>query len=423
MATVESDTNNATIYAKRKHVDLVDERDAIISRLGGLKPSTERYASEFVDGIFQFAAKIGTSDVHLQPTKTGLEVKFRSDGVLQSLGIFPVGANSSIVSRLKVICDLLTYQSEIPQEGRVVESENGMETRVSTFPTLYGERAVLRFFGTGKQFHRIDELGHTQEVACKLRSALLETSGAILITGPAGSGKSTTLYACMRHLVASTNGSRCLVSIEDPIEVPVDGVAQSKVNIAAGFDLDTGLRSLLRQDPEVIMVGEIRDRSTAEIAIQASLTGQLVLTTFHADSTATAISRLIEMGIEPYLLRSGLNAVMSQRLLRTLCDCSRESRDPDDLCNLPVEAGRVPNGCGRCNDTGFSGRVLISEFMSLRDTALSAELLSKAGSREIYRIAIENGMRPLWEQAVELVRAGRTSPAEVRRVLGAAATT
>ncbi len=422
MATLEANSIDTLQGAKRrKYLDLDDERQAIIGRLSGLRPETERYATEFVDAIFQFARKIGTSDVHLQPTRSGMEVCFRSDGVLQSLGIFPAGGSSSIASRLKVISDLLTYQCDIPQEGRVSQVDDQSEVRVSTFPTLYGERVVLRFFGNGETLVSIDELGHTEEVVDQIKDALRETSGAILVTGPAGSGKSTTLFACMRHLVHSTGGARSLVSIEDPIEVPIDGVAQSKVNAAAGFDLNTGLRSLLRQDPEVIMVGEIRDRSTAEIAIQASLTGQLVLTTFHADNSATAISRLTEMGIEPYLLRSGLNAVISQRLLRTLCECARETKDPAAFEGLEVEVARLPTGCGRCNDTGFRGRVIISEFLSLRDFNLASAVLSKAGSKEIYRLAIEAGMTPLWHQATRLVRELRTSPSEVRRVLGAAA--
>ncbi len=422
MATLVNDLQSTSgdNSQKPRYIDLDEVRQAIVGRLTGLKPETDRYASEFVDGLFAFARKVGTSDLHLQPTRTGLQVQFRHDGVLQTLGVFPAGAKSSIVSRLKIMSDLLTYQADVPQEGRVADAEGGPEVRVSTFPTLYGERTVLRFFGNGETFLNLEDLGHTCDTTQKLKNELLQTSGAILVTGPAGSGKSTTLYACMRHLVNSTSGSRSLVSIEDPIEVPVDGVAQSKVNLAAGFDLDTGLRSILRQDPEVILVGEVRDRSTAEIAIQASLTGQLVLTTFHADSAATAISRLTEMGIEPYLLRSGLNAVMSQRLIRLLCDCSKESRDPADLCGLPVESARVPRGCGRCNDSGYQGRAVISEFLSLRDTALASAVLCKSGGPEINRLAIESGMVSLWEQATNMVRAGRTSPLEVRRVLGAA---
>jgi len=424
MSTIAAPTSNSADRngsGHRKHLDLDHERDSIVGRLGKMSPTSEVYASEFVDSLLDFSHRVGTSDVHLQPTRTGLEVRFRSNGVLQLLGAFPLGANSSIISRLKVLAQLLTYQADLPQEGRVASPKAETEIRVSTYPTLHGERAVLRFFGHGKEYNSLEELGHTPKVTEQIRDALRETSGAMLVTGPAGSGKSTTLYACLRHLVNSTNGARSLVSIEDPIEVPIDGVAQSQVNVAGGFDLKTGLRSLMRQDPEVIMVGEIRDRETAEIAIQASLTGQLLLTTFHADSTATAISRLIEMGIEPFLVRSGLIAVMSQRLLRLLCTCSRESKDAADFCDLPnIEVVRVPTGCARCNDTGYQNRAIISEFLDLRNANLANAILNKGDSREIYRIAIECGMSTLLQQATEMVRQGRTSPLEVRRLLGSA---
>ena len=300
-------------------IDLTLERENILGRLSRLSPAKDAYASEFVDSLLDFAHAVGTSDVHVQPTRVGIEVKFRNDGVLQTLGNFPLGANSSIISRLKVMARLLTYQSEVPQEGRIESPNHGRESRVSTFPTLYGERGVLRFFGHDKEYTTLDELGNPIAVTRQIREALLETSGAILITGPAGSGKSTTLYACLRHLVDSNKGSRSIVSIEDPIEVPVEGVAQSQVNIGAGFDLKTGLRSLMRQDPEVIIVGEIRDRDTAEFAIQASLTGQLLLATFHADTATTAVTRLIEMQIEP---------LRSKKMMMRLMDCTAKSFKP-----------------------------------------------------------------------------------------------
>jgi general secretion pathway protein E len=370
-------------------IDLTLERENILQRLSRLSPAKDAYAS-----------------------------KFRNDGVLQTLGTFPLGANSSIISRLKVMSRLLTYQSDVPQEGRIESPNHGREIRVSTFPTLYGERGVLRFFGHDKEFTTLDELGNPSSVTRHIREALLETSGAILITGPAGSGKSTTLYACLRHLVQFNKGARSIVSIEDPIEVPVEGVAQSQVNLAAGFDLKTGLRSLMRQDPEVIIVGEIRDRDTAEFAIQASLTGQLLLATFHADTAATAVTRLIEMEIEPFLVRSGLIAVINQRLLRSLCSCARESSDSRDFNGLAVEKVRVPVGCLQCNRTGYKGRWIISEYLDLRNAGLGSAILEKSDSRELYRLAIGCGMVPLADQATELVRQGKTSPAEVLRVLG-----
>lgn len=402
----------------RRTIDLDTERATILGRLGRLSPARDAYASEFVDALLDFAHAVGTSDVHVQPTRLGVEVKFRSDGVLQSLGVFPLGANSSIISRLKVLSRLLTYQSDVPQEGRIEHPPHGREIRVSTFPTLYGERGVLRFFGHDKEFSTLDELGNPPAITRHIREALGETSGAMLITGPAGSGKSTTLYACLRHIVGSNAGARSIVALEDPIEVPVEGVAQSEVNVAAGFDLAKGLRSLMRQDPEVIMVGEIRDRDTAEFAIQASLTGQLVLSTFHADTSATAVTRLIEMDIEPFLVRSGLIAVVNQRLLRLLCDCARDSADPREFLGMALDRARVPVGCDRCNGTGYAQRIIVSEYLDLRNAALGTAILDKADNRELYRLAVGCGMTPLAEQAADLVREGRTSPAEVQRVLG-----
>lgn len=403
-----------------KQIDLAAERQTILERLGKLSATTDAYASEFVDAILDFAHAVGTSDVHLQPTRSGLEVKFRNHGVMELLGEFPRGANTSVIARFKVLSGLLTYQNDIPQEGRVEKPKHSREIRVSTFPTMYGERAVLRFFGHDKEFTTLDELGNPSAITARIREALTETSGAMLITGPAGSGKSTTLYACLRHLVNTNNNARAIVSLEDPIEVPVDGVTQSQVNVQAGFDLQTGLRSLMRQDPEVIIVGEIRDRPTAEFAIQASLTGQLLLGTFHADTTATAVTRLIEMGIEPFLVRSGLISVISQRLLRVLCSCARESTAEEDLGALDVEKVRVPVGCPQCNQTGFKKRAIITEYLDPRPAEVGQLILRKADSRELYQAARENGMSTLLEQATELVRSGQTSPSEIWRVLGSA---
>ena len=387
-------------------------------RLNQFSPKSAAYATQFVAQLLDFADSIGTSDVHLQPTLGGLEIRFRFDGVLQRLGEFPSGANSSIVSRLKVLSNLLTYRNDIPQEGRIALPGEAAEMRVSTFPTLYGERAVLRFFGRGGNLKRIEDLGHTEIVTQSIYDTLAETSGAMLVTGPAGSGKSTTLFACLRELAHSSGGNRSLLTIEDPIEVPLIGVSQSQVNVPAGFDLHTGLRSLLRQDPEVIMIGEIRDPLTAEIAIQACLTGQLMLTTFHADSAATAVTRLLDMGIEPYLMRSGVIGIMIQRLLRKVCKCATMSTNEHDFCGLPVDSCLVPNGCEACNMTGYVGRVMASEFLSLKDSNLADQILDTRDSRAIYRIATASGMKSLWENATDLVRSGITSPQEVRRVLG-----
>ena len=416
IATTPTDTTNGS--AGDDEISLAQQQQTIVRRLDGLRPDTDAYATEFVDQLLQFAGRVGTSDIHLQPTLRGFEIRFRFDGVLQKLGEFPSGASSSIVSRLKVLSNLLTYRSDIPQEGRIASPVDLTEVRVSTYPTLHGERAVMRFFGNGRDYQTIDQLGHTPDVTQAIKDTLAETSGAMIVAGPAGSGKSTTLYACLRYLVDSSHGTRSLVSLEDPIEVPVEGVAQSQVNVAAGFDLNIGLRSLLRQDPEVIMIGEIRDSHVAEIAIQASLTGQLMMTTFHADSAPSAVSRLLDMEIEPYLLRSGIIGILCQRLLRTLCDCSGETHDHTQFYGLPIDYSRVPTGCERCNQTGYRGRAVISEFLSFKDYSLANQILDTRDSRQTYRIAVESGMKSLWDRATDFVREGKTSPAEVRRVLG-----
>ena len=260
------------------------DAETLADRLRRFDPADGQYAMQFVELLLDSARSLDASDIHLQPTPAGLELRLRIDGVLQALGVFPAGVAANVIARIKVLADLLTYRTDVPQEGRI-RSATPVEMRVSTFPTLYGEKAVVRLFAGGR-FLRIDDLGLPVEIASALRRLLAETSGAILITGPAGSGKTTTAYACLRELVASSESGRSIATLEDPIETAIAGVAQSQVNAAAGFDLATGLRSLMRQDPEVIMVGEIRDRATAEIAFQAALTGQLVLSTFHAPSAA-----------------------------------------------------------------------------------------------------------------------------------------
>jgi general secretion pathway protein E len=388
----------------------------LATRLRSFDPADGQYATRFVELLLESARALDASDIHLQPTPDGLELRLRLDGVLQPLGCFPAGVAANIVARLKVLADLLTYRTDVPQEGRI-RSAAPVEMRVSTFPTLYGEKAVVRLFGGGR-FLRIDDLGLPAEIATSLRRLLGETSGAILVTGPAGSGKTTTVYACLRELVASSAAGRSIASLEDPIESAIAGVAQSQVNVAAGFDLATGLRSLMRQDPEVIMVGEIRDRATAEIAFQAALTGQLVLSTFHAASAAGAISRLSDMGIEPYLLRSGIRGIVSQRLVRRLCECRRPIDGDAGLLGLPAAAGWQAVGCEQCAGSGYRGRVVLAEMFTADATELGRAILSKSDAAALERLAIAAGMTSRWQRAVAAVEQRLTSPAEIRRVLG-----
>lgn len=398
---------------------MTDRPEEMLDRqLSDLDPSDPEFATRAVDRMLAEGRRCGASDLHLQPAPGGLELRFRIDGVLQPAGAFPRSVAPNVVARLKVLAELLTYRTDVPQEGRIRAGESDVEMRVSTFPTLDGERAVVRFFAGSQQFQRLADLGLPDDVLDRLRLLLAETSGAILAVGPAGSGKTTTLYACLRELAARAGAARSLVSLEDPVEVAVSGVAQSQVDAKVGLDLATGLRFLMRQDPEVIMVGEIRDRDTAAAAFQASLTGHLMLSTFHAGSAAEAIGRLSDMGIEPYLLRSGVLAILCQRLARRLCECSARSTDPQARLGLPVEEVRLPVGCDRCAGTGYRGRFLLVEMLTPEKTELGRAILSRSDAAALETLAVEAGMITRWQRAYQALRQGQTSPAEIRRVLG-----
>ncbi len=390
----------------------------VAGQLESLDPANPDFATTVVDRLLAAGRDDHASDVHLQPGENGLELKFRIDGVLQPAGTFPSQVAPNIVARLKVLAGLLTYRVEVPQEGRIRAGAAGGEVRVSTFPTLHGERVVVRFFAGGRELLRLADLGLPEDILDSLGQLLGETSGAILATGPAGSGKTTTVYACLRELVARSGGTRSLVSLEDPIEVAVEGVAQAQVDPKVDLDLATGLRFLMRQDPEVIMVGEIRDRATAEAAFQASLTGHLLLSTFHAGSAAEAINRLSDLGLEPYLLRTAVLAILSQRLVRRLCTCARPAAERDELLGLPVESARVAVGCGRCGQTGYRGRIVLAEMLIAQKTELGRAILSRSDAATLQRLATEAGMVSRWQRACRAVEVGRTSPAEIRRVLG-----
>lgn len=391
---------------------------SVYNRLATLDSSSPEYATQFVDRLLDAAGRIRASDVHLQPTTEGIDVRWRLDGVLQPVGVFPRGEAADVVSRMKVLAELLTYRTDVPQEGRIRDRRGNVEIRVSTFPTLHGERAVVRLFAAQGEYLHLQDLGLPDDISARLHELLAETSGAILITGPAGSGKTTTAYACLRELVRTSEGGKSIVSLEDPIESAVDGVSQSRVNPTAGFDLAAGLRSLMRQDPEAIMVGEIRDRETAEAAFQASLTGHLLITTFHAGSAAGAISRLSDMGIEPYLLRSGILGILSQRLVRQLCLCREPVNDETGKLNLSVIQAWQALGCDECLGSGYRGRVILAELLQSNPTELGRAILSRSDAPQLEQLAIEAGMTAIWQRAKTAVEAAQTSPSEVRRVLG-----
>ncbi|MBI1347604.1 type II/IV secretion system protein [bacterium] len=367
--------------------------------LSELAPKDGASVPDAVARLLQAAQTAQASDLHLLPTRKGLELSWRLDGVLSSIGVWPAELAPNVISRLKVLADLLTYRTDLPQEGRLRQAPGQVEMRLSTFPTLYGEKGVVRLFvGTGS-FDTFDDLGLADDQLPLLRRALEETTGCLIFAGPAGSGKTTTAYTCLREMQQLHAGRKSLVTLEDPIEAELPGITQSAVNRPAEFTYSLGLRSLMRQDPDVILVGEIRDRETAETVFQASLTGHLVLSTFHAGSAAQAVTRLRDLGVEPFLLRSGLRGIQCQRLMRKKCpSCT--------------------TGCESCWSTGYRGRVLIAEWLQPESLPTSLEELQIIPADSLQIRALAAGMKRLSERAKELIAQGQTTLAEAIRVLG-----
>jgi type II secretory ATPase GspE/PulE/Tfp pilus assembly ATPase PilB-like protein len=370
------------------------------AQLDALMPAGPERATRLVQTILRDAVRRTASDVHLEPTHSSLAVRYRLDGVLHQVAALDRELAPNLVARLKVLAELLTYRVDIPQEGGIREAAggHGVEMRVSTFPTIHGEKVVVRLFDPTGRLLDLDDLGLAPELLRALTELLRERTGAVLLTGPSGSGKTTTIYACLRHLVRVGGGGRHLVTIEDPVEQVLEGVSQSQARPGTEFDFARGLRSLLRQDPEVIMIGEVRDPETAGIAVEAALTGHLVFSTLHAGSACGVIGRLLDMGVEPYLLTSGLRAILNQRLVRRRC---------------PACAA----GCDRCAGTGYKGRVLLAELLTL-DAPLRQAILARSDTAALEAVACRPGRLTLREAAAGAVADGLTTPAEVERVLG-----
>jgi len=391
--------------------------------LSSRKLDDPKYATQIVEGLLQKSIEAGASDLHFQPSEEGLQLKWRIDGVLQPLGSIAKQVAANVVVRMKVLAKLLTYETQLPQEGRIVQGEQPLDIRVSTFPTIFGEKVVARFLQTGDMSHALlKDLGLPSEVEKRVDATLSRTSGALLIVGPAGSGKTTTAYACLREIGTRSKSQRNMTSMEDPVEAVVEGVAQSEVSESVGFDLTSGLRSLVRQDPDVIFVGEIRDPATANIAFQAALTGQLVITTFHASDATTAISRLTDMGVPPYVLRSAIHTVVAQQLVRRLCSCascptSGTSEDNSNL-GLTIDSWHLPRGCPKCQQTGYVGRQVIAEVLNFESNEITAAIQEGVDTKTLQSVARSQGMRTLYDHGLDLVSQVKTSPAEIVRVLG-----
>jgi type II secretory ATPase GspE/PulE/Tfp pilus assembly ATPase PilB-like protein len=376
-------------------------------RIDALDLKGPERTGRLVDVILAEAVRCSASDVHFEPTHHTLEVRFRLDGVLHRVVTLNRELAANVVSRLKVLAELLTYRQDVPQEGRLVRGREqyGVDMRVSTFPTIHGEKAAVRLFEAGARVLDLDQLGLPGPLLTELCGLLLQRTGAIFLTGPSGSGKTTTIYACLRHLVRG--GGRHVVTIEDPVEQVLEGVSQAQARPGTEFDFARGLRSLLRQDPEVIMVGEVRDSATAHTAIEAALTGHLVLSTLHAGSACGVIGRLLEMGIETYLLTSGLKGILNQRLLRRLCPA----------CRRRAARGWEAAGCDTCLGTGYQGRMLLAELV-LVDTALRQAVLARADTVTLEQCVARSNRPTLWSAADAALAEGWTSAEEILRILG-----
>lgn len=392
--------------------------ERVSTQLPQADPTQPTYVGDVIAAILRVACEARASDVHFTPGETELTVLWRVDGVLQPVAVVPRRLAPNVAARLKVLADLLTYRSDVPQEGRLRDGTHDVEMRLSVFPTLYGEKAVVRIFAGSERFQWPGELGLPDDIQSRLLELLQETAGALVITGPAGSGKTTTAYACLRELQRQVGSGKSVVTLEDPIESVLTSISQSQVNRAAGFDYALGLRSLLRQDPDAILVGEIRDRETAETVFQASLTGHLVLTTFHAGSAAEAICRLGDMGVEPYLLRAGLLAIVCQRLFRKLCDCARWTDDESQRLGYDVPQVRLPVGCTACDGSGYRGRFLLAELLQPTQSAIGRAIISRADTSDLHAMAVDAGMNSIGLRVLKAIAEGHTSPAEARRVLG-----
>jgi type IV pilus assembly protein PilB len=376
---------------------------------------------KLVNSIIAQAVEEGASDIHFEPEGRDMRVRFRVDGVLRETTQIPRRMVPGVVSRVKIMADLDIAEKRVPQDGRVSLTVDGhaIDTRVVTMPRVDGEGIVMRILDKSAALIGLDQLGMSAQNAELFEGGFRRSYGAVLATGPTGSGKSTTLYAALNEI---NDPARNIITIEDPVEYQLAGVNQLQVNLKAGLTFAGGLRAMLRADPDVIMVGEIRDGETAKIAVESALTGHLVLSTLHTNDAPSAITRLTEMGIEPFLTASAICTIVAQRLVRQLCTYCKQ-RTMLSVSSLEKAGFNVafdleayePVGCGRCGGTGYKGRTGLYEVMSISDEIRDLTV-ERASAEEIRQVAVAQGMRPLRVDGFEKVRNGITSIAEVARV-------
>jgi type IV pilus assembly protein PilB len=436
------DITMATGYEVRRAVASPEHIDALIEQLGTLESSVQEIKADvheaevielresaddapvvkLVHAVIADAVRRGASDIHFEPRGGDMRVRFRVDGVVSDSTTVPRHLIAGLVSRIKIMAELDIATKRLPQDGRIGLSVDGtyVDLRVATLPVVRGEAVVMRILDSRQIVTDLDGLGMEDDDRQRFATALGTSHGAILVTGPTGSGKSTTLYAALTEL---NTPDRTVVTVEDPVEYELEGIKQVQVNPKTGLTFPTGLRAMLRTDPDVVMVGEVRDRETAKIAIESALTGHMVLTTLHANDAPLAAARLIEMGIERFLVTSSVGCVVAQRLVRKLCECKQPVKlSKAMLAENGFQHPRAinvfePGGCVQCAQTGYRGRTGIYEVMTLTDDVRRL-ILDGARHDELLAAARARGMRTLHEAGFAKVLQGITSVPEVLRVLG-----
>lgn len=408
--------------------DSAEEEAAVDSPLSNLREAAEDApVVMFVNELIARAVQGRASDIHLEPGERELRIRFRIDGVLQDVMTVPRAIQASVVSRIKIMGDLDIAERRLPQDGRMTLPlpSGNVDLRLVTLPTNQGEALVIRILDRAGGLLRIEELGFLGETLERYRASYRRPWGAVLATGPTGSGKSTTLYASLNEL---NDPQRGIVTVEDPIEYHLGGIKQVQVNRKAGLTFSSALRSILRADPDIVLVGEIRDRETATIAVEAALTGHVVLSTLHTNDAASTPARLLDMGVEPFLVTSAVSCVLAQRLVRRLCERCRELHEPsaDELASAGwsdavAEAVGTPQfyrpvGCGTCSRSGYRGRFAIHEVMPMTEE-ITQLVLSRASSEAVEELAVEQGMITLRQDGLRKVASGKTTLEELFRVV------
>jgi len=380
-------------------------------------------AVHLVAAMIKAAVAKKASDIHIEPQQSETAVRFRVDGILRDFQRIPRALQHSVASRVKILSDMNIAERRAPQDGRFLVKIGGrrVDLRVSTLPTQYGEKVVLRLLEGESPLKDFSELGIPKEMSLTMREILKLPQGMLLVTGPTGSGKSTTLYSCLNQIRRPAVN---IVTVEDPVEYMVPGLNQVQVNVKAGLTFASGLRSVLRQDPDVVMVGEIRDIETAEIALKAAQTGHFVLSTLHTNDSISAVTRLLDLGVPGYQIGSGISAIIGQRLIRRLCSCRYSAAPTQEYIGTVTAAGivdppevlHVANGCEACDFTGYRGRIGIYEMLRLND-ALRQSMRSENHNDQMRILARNSGMKFMQEYALDLVRDGLTTLEEVQRVV------